>query len=262
MAPEDNPADDDEHGECRQEIERVDSLLSDSRNQTRLAQEELSAVRWQAQKDNLRAELADTYEQWLLDIGKLTGCGHVDERLPRCIEEEFEKLLDESKRLHLENAAQLRRIEELVSERNELKRRADLWEKLHDARVDEGREQLEGFDCSAGFAPIQTSRKPWARYMWIEPNTSGYFWLRWTGADGIYRWLHPTEKKWVEEPHQIDMPLFPDRTTAMRAANESPEPPTWREYAANLTNREGRREAALKQSYDDLAASGGIVDAP
>lgn len=44
----------------------------------------------QAQKDNLRAEDADRYEQWLLDLGRISGCGHVDERLPRCIEEAFE----------------------------------------------------------------------------------------------------------------------------------------------------------------------------
>lgn len=49
-------------------------------------------IRAQARKDNIRAELADQYEQWLLDLGRISGCGHVDERLPRCIEEEFEKL--------------------------------------------------------------------------------------------------------------------------------------------------------------------------
>ena len=35
MAPEDRPADDDEHGECRHEIERLDGLLSDARVETR-----------------------------------------------------------------------------------------------------------------------------------------------------------------------------------------------------------------------------------
>lgn len=45
------------------------------------------AVLSQARKDNLRAEDADRYEQWLLDIGRHCGCGHVDERLPRCIDE-------------------------------------------------------------------------------------------------------------------------------------------------------------------------------
>jgi len=45
-----------------------------------------------AQKDNLRAEDADRYEQWLLDLGRISGCGHVDENLPRCIEQEFEKV--------------------------------------------------------------------------------------------------------------------------------------------------------------------------
>ena len=45
------------------------------------------AVLSQARKDNLRAEDADRYEQWLLDIGKLSGCGHVDDNLTRCIEQ-------------------------------------------------------------------------------------------------------------------------------------------------------------------------------
>lgn len=57
---------------------------------------ELAALRSQAQKDNLRAEDADRYEQWLVDIGRNIGCGHVDERLPSCIAEEFEKLRDEN----------------------------------------------------------------------------------------------------------------------------------------------------------------------
>ena len=46
----------------------------------------------QAQKDNLRAEQADQFEQWLLDIGKLIGCEHVDERLPCCIRDELATL--------------------------------------------------------------------------------------------------------------------------------------------------------------------------
>lgn len=52
---------------------------------------EMDLIRQQARKDNLRAEDADRYEQWLTDLGRISGCGHVDERLPRCIEEAFEQ---------------------------------------------------------------------------------------------------------------------------------------------------------------------------
>lgn len=44
----------------------------------------------QAQRDFDRGHMADQYEQWLLDLGRISGCGHVDERLPRCVEEVFE----------------------------------------------------------------------------------------------------------------------------------------------------------------------------
>lgn len=52
----------------------------------------------QARKDNARAEDADRYELWLLELGKLSGCAHLDEGLPRCIEQAFEKLVDERDR--------------------------------------------------------------------------------------------------------------------------------------------------------------------
>jgi hypothetical protein len=56
-----------------------------------------------------------------LDIGKLIGCGHLDERLPRCIEEEFEKLSDEN--AIMRESLKLARItdaryQELVGEQN------------------------------------------------------------------------------------------------------------------------------------------------
>ncbi len=77
-------------------------------------------------------------------------------------------------------------------------------------------------------------RVPWASYMEIHPMASRQIWVRWCGVDGIYRWLHPTERRWVEEPEQIGMPTFPDYATARKAADESPEPPTWNEYALSL----------------------------
>lgn len=30
---------------------------------------------------------ADRFELWLQDIGKAIGCGHIDEQLPRCVEQ-------------------------------------------------------------------------------------------------------------------------------------------------------------------------------
>jgi len=38
-----------------------------------------------------RAELADRYERWLLDIGQEIGCDHLDERLPYCVATELRK---------------------------------------------------------------------------------------------------------------------------------------------------------------------------
>lgn len=71
----------------------------------------------QARKDNLRAEQADQYEQWLLDLGKLSGCEHLDDRLPQCIEEAFTTAQDEAKRLRGELAAlRAERASELTEE--------------------------------------------------------------------------------------------------------------------------------------------------
>lgn len=55
---------------------------------------EIAAIRNQSYNDNLRADLCDQYEQWLLDIGKTFGCSHLDERLPRCAEEFANKFVE------------------------------------------------------------------------------------------------------------------------------------------------------------------------
>lgn len=55
-------------------------------------QTEISMLRDVARKFEIRAELCDTYERWLLDIGKVIGCDHLDNRLPSCIAQEFERL--------------------------------------------------------------------------------------------------------------------------------------------------------------------------
>lgn len=73
---------------------------------------------------------------------------------------------------------------------------------------------------------------PWRTFMEIVPKEEGQIWVRWTGYDGIYRWLHPDTKQWVEEPNQINMPMFPDYHSAREAADNSPKPPTWDEFAA------------------------------
>lgn len=71
------------------------SALSALRGERDAWKAQHDAVLSQARKDNLRAEDADRYEQWLLDLGRISGCGHVDENLPRCIEQAFEAMRDE-----------------------------------------------------------------------------------------------------------------------------------------------------------------------
>lgn len=104
---------------------------------------------------------------------------------------------------------------------NELQR---LRTKIGDAYSDLAR-ALDGY-------PRVGHHSLWARYMWIEQRAPGQIWVRWTGADGIYRWLHPTENRWVEEPEQVGMPLFRNHASAMLAARRSPMPPTWGEVSA------------------------------
>ena len=54
---------------------------------------------------------------------------------------------------------------------------------------------------------------------------AGKWWVRFTGNDGIYRWLHP-DGTWVEEPNQINMPDYPSRFAAESAlARATPMPP-------------------------------------
>lgn len=80
---------------------------------------------------------------------------------------------------------------------------------------------------------------PWASSLYIGFSSSllhNSFWVRWTGADGVYRWLHPTEKRWVGEPEQIEMPKFSNYASAQLAANYSPEPPTWQVFKQNVKN--------------------------
>lgn len=55
---------------------------------------ELDMVRSVARSDNLRAEDADQFEAWLLRLGKLSGCEHVDEQLPNCIEAAYQEMQD------------------------------------------------------------------------------------------------------------------------------------------------------------------------
>ena len=50
---------------------------------------------------------------WLSDIGKVIGCNHVDERLPSCVDEEFDKLRLENERLKGEIKGQENEIQRL-----------------------------------------------------------------------------------------------------------------------------------------------------
>lgn len=70
---------------------------------------------------------------------------------------------------------------------------------------------------------------PWADLLYIGWIDSNKFWVRWTGQDGIYRWLHSLENRWIEEPNQKNMPYFNNYAEAQLAANNSPEPPTWQD---------------------------------
>ncbi len=68
---------------------------------------------------------------------------------------------------------------------------------------------------------------PWASTCTIMPRAEGEWWVRFTGSDAIYRWLHP-QGVWVEEPDQIGMPLFKTYQEAWAAVYRSVNaPPTW-----------------------------------
>lgn len=60
---------------------KIESLVSDAERW----KSECEAVRSLVIKYELRAEDADRYEQWLLDIGRAIGCQHLDEQLPNCV---------------------------------------------------------------------------------------------------------------------------------------------------------------------------------
>ena len=92
-------------------------------------------------------------------------------------------------------------------------------------------------NCEIENYPKPTFSVPWASYLEIGWKSQGNYWVRWTGADGIYRWLHATEKRWLEEPEQITMPAFSNYATAQLAANDSPEPPTWQEFNQQLLDK-------------------------
>ena len=81
-----NPADEDPHGECRHEIESLIGEIDQLRQFSRRQAEEI---------ENLNG-MADAVEV-LRDIGKVFGCGHVDDpdgrrQLTNCIEQEFDRL--------------------------------------------------------------------------------------------------------------------------------------------------------------------------
>lgn len=60
---------------------KLEPLVSDAERW----KSECEAVRSLVIKYELRAEDADRYEQWLLDIGRAIGCQHLDEQLPNCV---------------------------------------------------------------------------------------------------------------------------------------------------------------------------------
>lgn len=60
---------------------KLEPLVSDAERWKR----ECEAVRSLANTLYARADDADRYERWLLDIGRAIGCQHLDEQLPNCI---------------------------------------------------------------------------------------------------------------------------------------------------------------------------------
>jgi hypothetical protein len=225
-----HPHSDDPHAECNLEIHRL--------------QAELTAVRSQAQKDNMRADLCDTYAQWLLDIGKLIGCGHLDERLPRCIEEEFWKLKEQVNALidscyYRTKAGKVhwkqgQHFGTSIADNTEPEAFLEAVRAIrHNAGIpdddlggedeagsydpprkslNEPREQLEGYDCHADFCAI-------------GDNTA-------------------------------------QAMTCANCGEVSTNPGQFLHDGRWVCTKKCRNEMADTQSYDDLAASGGIVDAP
>lgn len=60
-------------------------LVNKAINEIELLRAENKLLRRQAMKDRDRAELADSYEKWLLEIGRAVGCQHLDENLQNCV---------------------------------------------------------------------------------------------------------------------------------------------------------------------------------
>ena len=211
MSFEDNPADDDPHLECAREIHEL--------------QAELSAVRSQARNDNMRADLCDTYSQWLLDIGKLCGCGHLDERLPRCVEEEFEKVIEAKNNM----LALLGRVyREAGNSAPGFKRHA-----LTPGLRDDIRDCLK----ASGKLGQHQPHEPCA-----DVNCS------------ICNGRFEAEKR---ETIGIATPL-----TCANCEEVSTNPGQFTPDGLWLCTESCRKELCEKQSYASLVASGGIVDAP
>ena len=65
----------------RQVAAKLEPLVSDAERW----KSECESVRSIANRYEIRADDADRYEQWLLDIGRAIGCQHLDEQLPNCV---------------------------------------------------------------------------------------------------------------------------------------------------------------------------------
>lgn len=60
---------------------KIEPLVSDAERWKR----ECEHVRSIASKLDIKADDADRYERWLLEIGRAIGCQHLDEQLPNCV---------------------------------------------------------------------------------------------------------------------------------------------------------------------------------
>lgn len=74
-----------EHASYEEAIEIIAAKIKPIVEGAERWKRECNSIRSVALKNSLRADDADRYERWLLDIGRAIGCQHLDEQLPNCV---------------------------------------------------------------------------------------------------------------------------------------------------------------------------------
>lgn len=138
------------------EILTLKTQLAAAQQECKQWHDSYDALLFQARTDNLRAEDADRFEQWLLEIGKhVSGCEHVNEQLPSCVLGEFRKCNDTL-------AESIQKYEQkLIDKESELAAlRAQLAERdVHDRQQDRYRREIAeklGMQLDSHFGDIAT----------------------------------------------------------------------------------------------------------